>query len=253
MLLRPRSGEVIEFELKPPSEEDTAKIMYVFGLNLANLLPPDIKSLLSKDELEIALKGMADMALERAEDPMEQLSKYGDQVNALLQTRTQDLMERAMEAGREFLKKAAEEEGAEKTAGGAVVLTVEKGVGPYPSAASSVEVHYSGQLIDGTVFDSSRGRPDPVNFPMKQVIPGMQEGLQAMQEGSKARLVIPPELGYGTQGKSPLGTAVMPTPLRSNATLLAGIPDRNIPGGATLIFDIELVKVSDCASWALLV
>lgn len=90
-----------------------------------------------------------------------------------------------------------------------------------PTATSSVTVHYTGTLVDGTVFDSSVARGEPITFPLGNVIKGWQEGVALMRVGSKAELVIPSNLAYGDDG--------------------AG---GSIPGGATLKFEVELIKVN---------
>ncbi|MCA8998333.1 MAG: FKBP-type peptidyl-prolyl cis-trans isomerase [Planctomycetaceae bacterium] len=98
---------------------------------------------------------------------------------------------------------------------------IRKGTGARPNTNSTVLAHYRGWLDDGTEFDSSYKRGEPTEFPLRGVIGGWTEGLQLINEGGKIELEIPSDLGYGDQG--------MP---------LAGIP-----GGATLHFEIELVKV----------
>jgi peptidylprolyl isomerase len=90
----------------------------------------------------------------------------------------------------------------------------------HPTANSKVKVHYHGTLLDGTVFDSSVERDEPISFGLNQVIKGWTEGLQLMVEGEKTRLFIPAELGYG-----------------NNAT-------GKIPPGALLIFDVELLAIN---------
>ena len=96
-----------------------------------------------------------------------------------------------------------------------------KGQGPTPPAATStVKVHYTGWLTDGTKFDSSVDRGAPLNFPLNRVIAGWTEGVGSMKVGGKRKLIIPANLGYGPGGRPPL-----------------------IPGNATLIFDIELIEI----------
>ena len=109
------------------------------------------------------------------------------------------------------------------TDSGLQYVILEEGTGASPEPGSLVAVHYTGTLEDGTVFDSSRDRGQPIQFPVGrgQVIPGWDEGIALMKEGGKARLIIPSDLAYGDQG-------------------IQGI----IPPGATLIFDVELVSVS---------
>jgi FKBP-type peptidyl-prolyl cis-trans isomerase len=235
-------SKVVEFELAGPSAEDASKLVYILGLNLAAQLPKDLKSLLTKDELEIAMKGLTDMMTDRIENPQDMLvvsplkltsssgsydiihrrcQTYGDQLNELLTQRATKLQDELNVAGTKFLENAKAEPGAKTTTGGVVVIPIAKGSGQYPTSASSVKVHYTGMLSDGTVFDSSVTRGEPATFALKQVIKGWQEGLQEMQEGQKCRLVIPADLGYGAQGQ----------------------PQAGIPGGATLVFEVELIKV----------
>ncbi len=108
------------------------------------------------------------------------------------------------------------------TASGLTIRHIEQGTGNTPQAGELVSVHYVGTLEDGTEFDSSYGRGEPITFPLGQgrVIAGWDEGIGMIKEGGKATLIIPPSLGYGDAGAG-------------------GV----IPGGATLIFDVELVKI----------
>ncbi len=114
------------------------------------------------------------------------------------------------------------------TDGGKVVTTasglkyeVLKGAeGPKPSATDQVTVHYRGTLTDGTVFDSSYDRGQPLTFGLNQVIKGWTEGLQLMSPGSKYKLTIPPDLGYGSRNMG------------------------KIPPNSTLIFEVELIKIN---------
>ncbi len=99
---------------------------------------------------------------------------------------------------------------------------IEEGSGPAPQPGDLVQVHYAGKLADGTEFDSSYKRNEPIQFPLGQgmVIPGWEEGIALLKVGSKARLIIPPELAYGAQGAG-------------------GV----IPPNATLYFEVELVGI----------
>ena len=120
----------------------------------------------------------------------------------------------------DFLAKAAQEEGAEQVASGMVYVELEKGSGPSPKASDKVKAHYHGTLIDGTVFDSSVDRGEPVIFPLTAVIPCWTEGLQKMAVGGKAKLICPSDIAYGDSGRPPA-----------------------IPPGATLIFEVELIEI----------
>ena len=108
------------------------------------------------------------------------------------------------------------------TASGLVIDEIEMVTGETAVAGRMVSVHYTGWLTDGRKFDSSKDRNDPFNFPLAagHVIRGWDEGVQGMQEGGKRKLTIPPQLGYGARGAG-------------------GV----IPPNATLVFEVELLKV----------
>ena len=120
-----------------------------------------------------------------------------------------------------YLEKAAAEPGAQKTASGLVYRDVTAGSGASPKATDTVKVHYRGTLINGKEFDSSYTRNEPAEFPLNRVIPCWTEGVQKMKVGGKARLVCPSSIAYGEGGAPP-----------------------DIPGGATLVFEIELLGIS---------
>ncbi len=124
------------------------------------------------------------------------------------------------EAGEAFLKENGMREQVKTTASGLQYEVIEEGSGASPKPADEVTVHYTGKLIDGTVFDSSVERGAPATFGVTQVIPGWVEALQMMKEGDKWRLFIPSNLAYGPNGA---GGVIGPN--------------------ATLIFDVELIKV----------
>jgi FKBP-type peptidyl-prolyl cis-trans isomerase len=107
------------------------------------------------------------------------------------------------------------------TASGLRYIDEKVGDGASPKPTDTVTVNYTGWLITGTKFDSSVDRGQPATFPLNQVIPGWTEGVGSMKVGGKRRLIIPAALAYGAQGRPP-----------------------TIPGGATLIFDVELLKIN---------
>ena len=104
------------------------------------------------------------------------------------------------EEGEKFLAENGSRNGVITTASGLQYEVITEGTGKKPTASSSVNVHYHGTLIDGTVFDSSVERGEPIDFGVGQVIPGWTEGLQLMSEGSKYTFWIPSELAYGERG-----------------------------------------------------
>jgi len=129
------------------------------------------------------------------------------------------LVTKEKEAGAAYLTKAAAAGNAVKTDSGLVYVETAPGTGAAPTAADRVKVHYRGTLINGTEFDSSYARNEPADFPLSGVIRCWTEGVQRMKVGGKARLVCPSDLAYGDRGND------------------------DIPGGAALIFDIELLDI----------
>lgn len=122
--------------------------------------------------------------------------------------------------GEKFLEENKKNENVKTTPSGLQYVVEKEGEGAQPSAEDEVTVHYTGKLIDGTVFDSSVSRGEPATFPLNRVIPGWTEGVQLMKEGGKYTFYIPSDLAYGPQG----------------------VPNA-IPPHSTLIFEVELIKV----------
>jgi FKBP-type peptidyl-prolyl cis-trans isomerase FklB len=120
-----------------------------------------------------------------------------------------------------FLANNAKKDGVFVTASGLQYKIVEKGKGKSPTSENKVIAHYTGKLLDGTVFDSSHDRGEPATFPVSGVIKGWQEALPMMKEGGKWQIVVPANLAYGDRG---VGNLIGPN--------------------ETLIFDIELVSIS---------
>lgn len=146
-----------------------------------------------------------------------------DEAKQVVQEYFTNLQARAGEenakAGRDFLANNAKQEGVVVTESGLQYLVVKEGSGKKPGPNDVVTVHYTGRLIDGTVFDSSVERGEPTTFAVGQVIAGWVEGLQLMSEGAAYRLFIPSELAYGEHGTGP------------------------IQPNSALIFDVQLIKV----------
>ena len=146
-----------------------------------------------------------------------------DEAKQVVQEYFTNLQARAGEenakAGRDFLANNAKQEGVVVTESGLQYLVVKEGSGKKPGPNDVVTVHYTGRLIDGTVFDSSVERGEPATFAVGQVIAGWVEGLQLMSEGAAYRLFSPSELAYGEHGTGP------------------------IQPNSALIFDVQLIKV----------
>ena len=136
-----------------------------------------------------------------------------------LQQRIQTASESEMIEALAFIEQQAAVEDAVRTESGIVIQAITAGTGPSPAADDTVRVHYHGTLRDGTVFDSSVDRGEPATFPLTGVIPCWTEGLQRIGVGGKSRLVCPPDLAYGPQGRP------------------------GIPGNAALVFEVELLEI----------
>ncbi|MBO7440049.1 MAG: FKBP-type peptidyl-prolyl cis-trans isomerase [Bacteroidales bacterium] len=124
-----------------------------------------------------------------------------------------------LEAGKKFLEENAKKDGVKTLPSGIQYIVLEEGKGAKPTIDDQVECDYEGSLIDGTVFDSSIKRGEPATFPLKNVIKGWQEAIPMMPLGSKWKIFIPAELGYGEQGSY------------------------TIPGNSVLIFDVKLLQI----------
>lgn len=122
--------------------------------------------------------------------------------------------------GEKFLADNKNKPGVKSTPSGLQYSVITEGTGPKPTASSTVKVHYTGKLIDGTTFDSSVDRGEPVEFPLNGVIKGWTEGVQLMSKGSKYKFYIPAELAYGERGA---GNAIGPN--------------------ETLVFEVELLDI----------
>lgn len=151
-----------------------------------------------------------------------EMQAYQEKAAAEQQATQAALAEANQAAAVAFLAENAAREGVTVTDSGLQYEILEVGDGPIPGPDDTVEVHYRGTLIDGTEFDSSYSRGETVTFGVSQVIPGWTEALQLMPVGSKWKIVIPPELGYGPGGA---GQAIGPN--------------------AALVFEVELVGIVD--------
>jgi FKBP-type peptidyl-prolyl cis-trans isomerase FkpA len=193
------------------SEED--KTIYSLGAMIGQKFVGPMH--LTDKELEVLQRGIK--ATFQGGKPDFEIQPYAAKFNELARTR-----QSASTAS--FREAAAAEQGAVKTASGLVYKTLTPGVdkGASPRVTDTVKIHYHGTMPDGRVFDSSVQRGEPLEMPLNQFIPCWTEGVQKMKVGEKARLVCPPEIAYGDRGT----------------------PDGNIPPGATLVFEVELIGVT---------
>ena len=191
-----------------------AKISYALGYEVAHQTPPEL-------DIDSFVTGVrAGHARAKPAYTEEELQKAYAEFQQEMQNKQLESNKQAQSSSDNFLTENKSKAGVKTTASGLQYLTTKEGTGKQPQATSVVKVHYTGKLVDGTVFDSSVQRGEPIEFPLNQVIPGWTEGLQLMKEGGKATLYIPSNLGYGAQG----------------------VPG-TIPPNSTLIFDVELIEV----------
>lgn len=150
-----------------------------------------------------------------------EIQKFFTELQAKQEASAKAMAEVNAKAGTEFLETNGKRAEVKTTPSGLQYEVLTEGTGAQPKASDTVKVHYTGKLIDGTVFDSSVERGEPATFGVTQVIPGWVEALQLMKAGSKWRLFIPSQLAYGPNGAG-------------------GVIDPN----QTLIFDVELLEVN---------
>lgn len=203
----------------PDSEE--LRAFYALGINVGRQVGSELKPLLKKEELEVMINGFTDSLRDNVDDEKNILIKYGAQLNEILSSRGNLVVDAEKSKGEEFSAKyLVANPTAVKTSSGLIYLETEAGTGEQPTLESTVLVHYHGTLTDGSVFDSSKDRGEPIKFPLKNVIKGWQEGVSLMKSGGKATLVVPSSIAYGDSGSPPV-----------------------IPPGATLVFEVELLQI----------
>ncbi|HEX2572735.1 MAG TPA: FKBP-type peptidyl-prolyl cis-trans isomerase [Polyangia bacterium] len=197
-----------------PPKTDEQKAFYALGVNLGrNIAAFQLKP----EELAQVQHGLADAAT-GAKLQIEP-GQFMPKLQEMFRARSQKASEDEKKKGQAFADEQAKQPGAVKTDSGLVYISLKPGTGESPKATDTVKVHYRGTLINGTEFDSSIKRGQPAEFPLNRVVPCWTEGVQRMKVGEKAKLICPASIAYGDRG----------TP--------------NIPGGATLIFEVELLEI----------
>ena len=201
-------------------KDEKAQLSYALGINIAEYL----RGMPIEPDMDLVVMGLRDLF---AKAPKMSQEEYNNamqlcqqKMRAAAQEKAAAVASRMKAEGEAFLAENAKKEGVKVTASGLQYEVLTEGTGKQPVAADTVRVHYTGKLLDGTVFDSSVERDEPAEFGLTQVIAGWTEGLQLMKAGSKFRFFIPADLAYGERG--------------------AG---GSIPPQATLIFDVELLAV----------
>jgi FKBP-type peptidyl-prolyl cis-trans isomerase FkpA len=207
------AGSPAAAEVEVESEQD--KAIYLIGVSFARQLGP---LYLSDHEVEVIARGLREAHAGSAMDLDPQV--YGPKIGLLQEDRAKKGLAIESEKSIAYLAKQRKEEGAKVTDSGLIITEVSTGGGAQPTAEQKVRVHYTGRLRDGTVFDSSVQRGEPMEFPLSGVIPCWTEGVGMMKVGGKAKLVCPSEIAYGERGAPP-----------------------SIPPGAALTFDVELLAI----------
>lgn len=191
------------------------KASYVIGVNIGKGMKQqgvDVDVDMITKGIKDGLAGTAALNDQEMQEAMMSLQKD-------LQNKAAELGVKSKKEGEDFLAGNKSKEGVKTTASGLQYKVVKDAKGPKPQATDTVKVHYRGTLLDGTEFDSSYKRGEPVEFPLDQVIKGWTEGLQLMPVGSKYQFWIPANLAYGEPG------------------------NRGIPPNSTLIFEVELLDI----------
>ncbi len=180
----------------------------------------------TKEELDTLVKGFLSAA--SGKDSPFELEKIGPLMDEFMQKKQQaylgKLKNKNMAVNTDYFAKLKENKAVVELPSGLRYEIVAQGTGPAPKPTETVKVHYTGKLIDGSVFDSSVQRGEPAEFPLDQVIPGWTEGIQKVTKGGKIKLYVPPQLAYGDDGRP------------------------GIPPGSTLVFDVELLDIKAAAA-----
>ena len=209
---------------------DDQQSAYALGASLGRYMENSLKE---QEKLGIALDKQ--QLISGVQDAFAGKSKLSDQeieqtlqafegrVKGAAQAKMEKDAKENTEKGDAFTAKFAKEQGVKKTESGLLYQVEKEGNGAVPTDSDTVVVNYKGTLIDGTEFDNSYTRGEPLSFRLDGVIPGWTEGLKHVKKGGKIKLVIPPQLAYGKNG----------------------VP--GIPANSTLVFDVELLDIKPAA------
>ncbi len=199
----------------PEMKTDDDKTIYALGLDLGGKLAV---FKMTPAELEFLKAGISDATLKKPSKV--DLATFGPKINTLAQSRMSAGATDEKKKGKAFLETIAAKPNIKKTGSGLLMETITEGTGASPVPSDTVKVNYKGTTIDGTEFDASAKHGGPSTFRVDQVVKCWQEGLEFMKIGGKAKLYCPADIAYGDRGQG-----------------------ANIPPGATLVFDIELLEI----------
>src|SRR4030066_834309 len=216
----------VSAEEKPVLKDQKDKVSYSIGMNIGNNLKKqaiDVNPDALVSGIKDALSG--GKALMTEQEVNDTLMAFQKEMASKQTERLKELGEKNKKEGEAFLAENKKKEGIIALPSGLQYKVIKEGDGKIPTATDTVTVHYRGTLIDGTEFDTSYTRGQPVTFPVKGVVPGFSEALQLMKGGSKWQLFIPSNLAYGERGAGD-----------------------DIGPNSTLIFDLELISIKEGTS-----
>lgn len=211
-------------------KNDDEQAAYALGASLGRYMENSLKEqeklgiTLNKEQL---IAGVQDAFANKSKlndaDIEKTLQGFEARVKASAQAKMEQDAKENEAKGAKYSETFAKEKGVKKTESGLLYLVEKEGTGEVPKDSDTVVVNYKGTLTDGTEFDNSYTRGEPLSFRLDGVIPGWTEGLKHVKKGGKIKLVIPPDLAYGK----------------------TGVP--GIPANSTLVFDVELLDVKPAA------
>lgn len=215
------AGQAFAEEKQMELATDIQKLSYALGIDIGSYF----KGMGQELDLAAVSQGMTDSyngnkPLLTPEETAAIQQQFAQQQQEKQVKEAVEIVSKNNKAAEDFLKENGAKEGVITTASGLQYMFLTSAEGPMPKADDTVKVHYRGTLLDGTEFDSSYTRGEPVTFPLNQVIPGWTEAVQLMNVGSKIKAFLPPSLAYGDRGAPPV-----------------------IEPGSMLIFEIELLGI----------
>jgi len=197
-------------------DSESEEMLYFWGTQLAEQL--DSTGITDPKQLKTIWEGMKDKVDGKAPE-------FGDEYPSLLNNwliaQHKQLIEIEKQASAAYVKRMSKKKGAVTTDSGLVFIKLVAGTGSIPNSSSRIKAHYTGTLRDGTIFDSSYDRGEPLTIRLTQAIQCWSEAIGMMKVGGKATLVCPADIAYGDQGNT------------------------RVPGGAALTFEIELLEIID--------
>jgi FKBP-type peptidyl-prolyl cis-trans isomerase FklB len=205
---------------KPDLKDPKLRVSYCIGVDIANNFKRNAIEVDAKTLAAGLVDGLAGKTTLTEAEMKETMMQFQKQMMEKSQVRAKESGDKNVKEGEVFLAANAKKEGVKVLPSGLQYKVIKSGSGKSPKATDTVKTHYHGTLIDGSVFDSSVERGEPVSFPVNNVIPGWTEALQLMKEGDKWQLVIPSKLAYGERQAGP-----------------------KIGPNSTLVFEVELLSI----------